>query len=617
MPLPQQLVDPEALGFDPEAIVNRYGSERAKRMRGDGQSQFIGITPTSRYARYLLDDHYAGNPAKREPLTDDVEFLVIGGGWAGLMMAARLKQGGIDDVRIVDAGSDFGGTWYWNRYPGAQCDVQSYVYMPLLEETGYIPKERYAYASELLEHARRIGEHFDLYEKAVFRTWVTDVRWDEKALRWIVTTNAGDRMSARFVGIATGPASRPRLPGIPGIDDYEGHSFHTSRWDYDYTGGGPEGGLDRLAGKRVAVIGTGATAIQCVAHVAAGARQTYVFQRTPSSVAPRGYAPTDPDWAQSLEPGWQRKMMDAFDKTLGGIEVDEHLLETEGMFRTFVHVRDLMSRVDPSTLSPEDMQQLFALGDHATAEEIRRRVEATVADPEVAEILKHWYYGGCKRPTFNDDYLEAFNRPNVTLVDVSDARGIDRITAKGVVANGVEYEVDCVIYASGFEITSDFEKRLGIPVFGKDGTSIYDHWRDGMRSAYGVMVHGFPNLFLVGGLFCFTLSLNYSGTLEDQTETLTRLVNVIRRRGDAAQPTRQAEEDWIAEQVTAPPTILSSIFGGAAEGCTPGYYTLEGTPMADRRDIRREGYAPGGTVYAERLRTWVNGNLAGLEFVGA
>jgi cyclohexanone monooxygenase len=617
MSLPQELVDPGELGFDPQAIMDRYGAERAKRMRTDGQSQFIEIGPASKYARYLLEDHYAGAATDRAPLTDEVEFLVIGGGWAGLMMAARLKQAGIDDVRIVDAGSDFGGTWYWNRYPGAQCDVQSYVYMPLLEETGYIPKERYAFASELLEHARRIGEHFGLYENAVFRTWVTDVRWDEKTLRWIVTTNAGDRMRARFVGIATGPASRPRLPGIPGIDDYKGHSFHTSRWDYDYTGGGPEGGLDRLADKRVAVIGTGATAIQCVAHVAAGARQTYVFQRTPSSVAPRGNAPTDPEWVQSLQPGWQRKMMAAFDRTLAGIEVDEQLLETEGMFRTFHHIRNLMAKVDPESLTPEEMQQIFQLGDHATAEEIRRRVEETVQDPAIAEVLKHWYYGGCKRPTFNDEYLEAFNRPNVSLIDVSDAKGIDRITEHGVVANGVEYEVDCIIYASGFEITSDFEKRLGIPVFGQGGKSIYDHWRDGMRSAYGVMVHGFPNLFMVGGLFCFTLSLNYSGTLEDQTELLTRLVHVIRQRGDAAQPTLQAEEEWIKEQIEAPPTILSSIFGGAAEACTPGYYTLEGTPMAERRDIRREGYAPGGTVYAERFRSWVNGNLAGLEFMAS
>ena len=617
MSLPQELLNPETLGFDPQKIRSRYASERGKRMRGDGPAQFIEIGPQSQYARYLLEDHFAEGPAERKPLNDEVEFLVIGGGWAGLMMAARLKQAGIDDVRIVDAGSDFGGTWYWNRYPGAQCDVQSYVYMPLLEETGYIPKERYAFATELLDHARRIGEHFDLYEKAVFRTWVTDVRWDEKDRLWTVTTHAGDRMRARFVGIATGPASRPRLPGIAGIDDFKGHSFHTSRWDYDYTGGGPEGGLDRLADKRVAVIGTGATAIQCVSHVAAGAKQTYVFQRTPSSVAPRGNAPTDPDWVQSLKPGWQRKMMDAFDKTLAGIEVDEHLLETEGMFRTFVHIRSLMEKVDPSTLSPEEMQQLFELGDHATAEEIRNRVADTVQDPELADILKHWYYGGCKRPTFNDEYLEAFNRPNVTLVDVSDAKGIDRITERGVVANGVEYEVDCIIYASGFEITSEFEKRLGIPVFGQNGTSLYDHWRDGMRTAYGVMMNGFPNMFVVGGLFCFTLSLNYSGTLEDQTAQLVKLVQVIRQRGDAAQPTRQAEDEWISEQIAAPPTILSSIFGGAAEGCTPGYYTLEGTPMEQRRDIRREGYAPGGTVYAEKLKAWVDGNLGGLEIIGA
>ena len=296
---------PETLGFDPRELAERYKHERDRRVRSDAEAQFVAVTNDSPYAnKYIEEDPYS-EPLERDPIADERDVIIIGGGWVGMMTAARLIQAGVTDVRIVEAGADFGGTWYWNRYPGAQCDIESYSYLPLLEETGYMPKLRYSYAPEIFEHAQRIGRHFDLYDDAVFQTWVTDIRWNEDEARWLVRTNRGDEMKARYVCVGTGPATRPRLPGIPGVDDFKGHAFHTCRWDYEYTGGGPEGGLDKLADKTVAIIGTGATAVQCVPFLGESAKQLYVFQRTPSSVDLRGNRETDPEWAASLKPGWQ------------------------------------------------------------------------------------------------------------------------------------------------------------------------------------------------------------------------------------------------------------------------------------------------------------------------
>ena len=200
-------------------------------------------------------------------------------------------------ARIVEKGGDFGGTWYWNRYPGAQCDTASMVYMPLLEETGHRPTEKYAHAPEILEQCRRIGRQYRLYEKALFQTEVTELRWDDARSRWVVSTSRGDRFTASFVGLGIGPLHVPKLPGIPGIETFKGHAFHTSRWDYDYTGGDPNGApLTGLADMRVAIIGTGATSVQAVPHLARAAKQLLVVQRTPSSVDVRGNAPIDPEW---------------------------------------------------------------------------------------------------------------------------------------------------------------------------------------------------------------------------------------------------------------------------------------------------------------------------------
>ena len=595
----------EALGFDPDALAKRYAEEREKRIREDAEAQFVQLSHDSPFAnKYLEEDPYC-EPVQREPIKDEREVIVIGGGWVGMLTAARLVQAGIEGVRIVESGGDFGGTWYWNRYPGAQCDIESYSYLPLLEETGYVPKLRYSFAPEIYEHAQRIGQHFGLYEDAVFQTWVTELRWLEDEKRWLVQTNHGDEMRARHICLGTGPANRPRLPGIPGVEDFKGHSFHTCRWDYDYTGGSHEGGLDNLADKTVAIIGTGATAVQCVPALGESAKQLYVFQRTPSSVDVRNNAETDPEWAASLKPGWQKERQRKFGEAFLGGPIDPAFVD-DGWTRLTRNVKTLASK------ATEQVSNLVQLADFKTMEEIRGLVDETVKDPETADKLKAYYNQFCKRPTFNDHYLATFNRENVELVDVSATQGVEAITERGIVANGKEYEVDCIIYASGFEITSSYERRLGIPIFGMGGQSIYEHWQDGMRSMHGLMVSGFPNLYMCGGGFVFQLGANYAHGIDVQAGHVAYTISELSHRGiQSANVSHEAEEQWISDQLDT--RISGFVLGGSPDTCTPGYYNQEGTSKR-YRDVRRETYSKGVGAYMKLLRDWRESNtLEGLE----
>jgi cyclohexanone monooxygenase len=432
------------LGFDPAALRQRYREERDRRLREDGNEQYVEVK--GEFAHFL-DDPYAEPGFEREPLFDEVEVLVVGGGFGGLLAGARLRQAGVEDVRIVDPASDFGGTWYWNRYPGIACDIESYTYLPLLEEVGYVPKEKYSYGREILDHSQAIARKFDLYRDVCFQTRVEELRWEEDEARWVVSTNRGDRMKAHYLCLATGPLNRPKLPGIPGIEDFEGHSFHASRWDYEYTGGDSEGNLTGLQGKRVGIIGTGATSVQCVPHVGEWAEHLYVFQRTPSSIDVKKNPPTDPDWAKSLQPGWHRHRMENFNALVSGVPQPEDLVN-DGWTDLIAKLIVGMQQGRSKDMSPEGIAQAVEIADFEKMNEIRARVDSIVRDPETAEALKPYYRQFCKRPCFHNEYLETFNRPNVTLVDTH-GRGVERITKKGVVVDGHEYELDCLIYASG------------------------------------------------------------------------------------------------------------------------------------------------------------------------
>ncbi|MEC8561493.1 MAG: NAD(P)/FAD-dependent oxidoreductase [Pseudomonadota bacterium] len=593
------------LGFDPDELGRLYEEERAKRIRPDAEAQYLQISNDSPFSnKYLEEDPYS-KKIERAPLEDEREVIIIGGGWVGMLTAARLIENGVCDFRIIESGSDFGGTWYWNRYPGAQCDIESYSYLPLLEETGYMPKLRFSYASEIFEHAQRIGKHFDLYKDAVFQTWVTELRWLEDNSMWLVSTNRGDKMRARHICLGTGPVNRPRLPGIPGVEKFKGHSFHTCRWDYKYTGGDSEGGLEGLTDKTVGIIGTGATAVQCIPALGKWAKKLFVFQRTPSSVDLRNNRETDQRWAASLKPGWQKERQKKFGEAFLGKSVDPAFLD-DGWTRL---PRNLLDLTDRATGKIDDLTQL---ADFKTMEEIRNIVDETVKNPEIASKLKAYYNQFCKRPTFNDFYLNTFNRPNVELIDVSSTQGVEAINEKGIIANGKEYEVDCIIYASGFEITSSYERRLGIPIFGINDKSIYEHWKEGMRTMHGLMVSGFPNMYLCGGGFVFQLGANYAHGIDVQASHIAYTISQLRDRGiKSANVSVDAEERWIADQLQASD---SGIFlGGSPDTCTPGYYNQEGTAKR-YRNIKQETYGKGVGAYIKLLRKWrEDGMLDGLD----
>ncbi|MEU1799723.1 NAD(P)/FAD-dependent oxidoreductase [Streptomyces sp. NPDC019937] len=594
---------PQDLGFDPEALRARYRAERERRIRPDGSTQYRGVGGEF---GYYAEDPYADAEFTREPLRDRVEVAIVGGGFGGLLAAARLRQAGVESIRVIDKGGDFGGTWYWNRYPGIHCDIESYIYMPLLEEVGYVPKWRYAPGEEIRQHARAIARHFGLYEDACFQTQVTELRWDDDQVEWTVATDRGDRIRARYVITATGTLSQAKLPGIPGIETYRGHTFHTSRWDYDYTGGDADGGLRKLADKRVALIGTGATAIQVVPHLGEDARHLYVFQRTPSSVDVRDNRPTDPDWAAALGPGWQRHRMENFLKVVTGVRTDEDLVND-----SWTSSARLQEKLIPTNayadVPAEDRERLYEIADFQKMNEIRARVEAVVEDPATAEKLKPWYRYMCKRPTFSDHYLQTFNRPNVTLVDTADTHGVERMTETAVVVGGTAYEVDCVIFATGFEVGVSGILSGRLPVYGRGGVPLSEAWADGPKTLHGFCTHGFPNLFQLGPLQN-AASVNFVHVLDEQAHHVAEMVTEARkRRARYVEPTSAAQDAWLAALRENAPDLHAF----QAE-CTPGYYNNEGMPH------KRNAYADGPVAFHDLLRHWRAGGgmddvLAGAE----
>jgi cyclohexanone monooxygenase len=599
------MADSEGFSFDPEALRERYRAERDKRLRADGVDQYREARDD--LARFVEGDPFAPPSVEREPIDEDVEVAIVGGGFSGLLAAARLSERGVTDFRLVEAGADFGGTWYWNRYPGAQCDTDAYCYLPLLEELGYMPKEKYAYAGEIFEHSQRIGRHYGLYERTHFSTRVTSMEWDESIARWHLRTDRGDDMRARFVVTALGPMTRPKLPGIPGLETFAGHSFHTGRWDYRYTGGDSNGGMTGLADKTVAVIGTGASAIQCVPRLARDARHVYVFQRTPSSVDHRRNRPTDAEWWSSLEPGWQRQRRENFDAISMGRRVDVDLVD-DGWTDIFRAISSPKGENRPRTR--EERDRIVELTDFQKMEEIRRRVDDTVADPDIAELLKPYYRVMCKRPTFNDEYLACFNRDNVTLVDVSEAKGVERITEHAVVANGREYEVDLIVYASGFETSPDLRRRTGVDVIGRDGVHYDDHRARGLKTLHGFCTRGFPNQFSIG-ISQNAFSVNMTSMFDDQARHIAYIVSEAMARGArTVEPTEQGQNAW-AEQLASPGSGGDGS-GGFLSSCTPGYYNNEGRSTGGNSFLG--AYPRGIGAFNQLLEDWrAAGDLDGLE----
>ena len=590
---------------DLEAIHARYLEERDKRIRPDGNEQYL--EPTGKYAHFLDDPHT--ERVEREPLFDEVTVAFIGGGFAGLLTGTKLRQAGIDDVRIIEKGGDFGGTWYWNRYPGAQCDTAAFIYLPLLEETGHMPTEKYTHAPEILQHCKNIGAQFDLYDQALFSTEVTGLEWDDAAKQWIIRTDRGDKMRAKYIAMGTGPLHRPKLPGIDGINDFDGHAFHTSRWDYEYTGGDPGGArMENLADKRVGIIGTGATAVQCVPHLAQACGELFVFQRTPSSIDIRNNKPTDPEWFQTLEPGWQKKWLENFTTLQTGGFTDEDLV-MDGWTDISQRIRDkLLSSPEPD-LSPEGMLQAYHDSDDEKMVEVRARVNQVVEDEITAEKLKPWYRQLCKRPCFHDQYLQAFNEPSTHLID-TDGKGVERIDSTGVWVNGEHYELDCLIFASGFEVGTSFERRSGFETTGRDSLTLSEYWEDGMRTLHGMNVHGFPNAFVVGPTQAANLISNIPHNLVEAGETIATIVaHAESIEAATVEVTREAEDAWVALLEAGGRT-----FGGDPT-CTPGYYNNEGREISPSQLRNTLGYPAGPVAYFEYIEKWrTTGDFEGLTF---
>jgi len=593
--------------FDPDALHEKYLAERDKRLRPDGNAQYIEVK--AQFSRYV-EDPYVEPGFTRDPVSDDVEFAIIGGGFGGLLMGARLREAGFKDIRVVESAGDFGGTWYWNRYPGAMCDVESYCYLPLLEELGYMPKHKYSFAPEILEHSRRIARHYGLYDKALLQTAITGMAWDEAAQLWRITTNRGDAFTAQFVAMANGPLNRPKLPGIPGINEFEGYTFHTSRWDYRYTGGDSSGGLTGLEDKRVGIIGTGATAVQCIPHLGEWAKQLYVFQRTPSSVDVRNNGETDPAWAASLEPGWQKRRMENFNILVSGGDQDEDLV-ADGWTDIFRNVTGTAakaaSRKLGRRLTGAERAEMMVLADYRKMNQVRARVDQIVRDPETAAALKPWYRQFCKRPCFHDEYLNTYNRPNVTLVDTQ-GRGVEALTKNAVVANGRAYEVDCLIFATGFEVGTSYTRRAGYDITGRDGRTLSEHWSDGFRTLHGLTAHGFPNCFFLG--FTQTaITISVPQALNEQANQVTYMVSQAKERGAGVlETTAEGEEAYVAEVRS-----LARLGRRFYEECTPGYYNSEGE-VGNRGGFFSDMYGAGPLKFFDLLAAWrANGRMDGIE----
>lgn len=559
-------------------------------MRPDGAAQYRAAEAEF---GYFAADPYAGEAVERPPLRDEVDVAVVGGGFGGLLAGARLRQRGVRRVRLVERGGDFGGTWYWNRYPGVHCDVESHVYLPLLDETGHVPEWKYAPGEEIRRHAVRVAERYELYADALFSTSVTSLTWDENADRWLVATDRGDAFLATYVITATGTLTEPKLPGIPGVEEFAGHTFHTSRWDYGYTGGSPEGGMTGLADKRVGIVGTGATGVQVIPKVAEDAAHLYVFQRTPSSVDVRANRRTPPAEVGADRPGWARARRENFLRLVSGEPEENDLVDDR-----WTASAALLEKLLPSFRRPRERREYEAAYERADAakmNELRARVTASVEDRELAEALKPWYRYACKRPTFSDTYYAAFNRPHVTLVDTADTHGIERLTRNGVVVGGTTYPVDCLIFATGFSVGASDIHTGRLPVRGRGGADLLEVWRErGPRTLHGFTAHGFPNLIQLGSLQNAS-SVNFTHVLDEQAVHAAALVAAAEEAGALIEPSRAAEDAWLATLARDAPD-----HAWFHAECTPGYYNREGRGRPDGPTA----YPHGAVAFHALLARW-------------
>lgn len=579
---------------DHSAMQEKYRQERDKRLRPEHREQYLFLDDSDA----LMADPFATGVEARKMQESDTDVAILGGGMSCLITAASLLREGVEDITIIEKGADFGGTWYWNRYPGVRCDVEAYIYLPFLEELGYVPSEKYTVGAEIWGHLKAVAKHFDLYRRALFQTRVIAARWNEPTKRWHIKTNQSDAINARFIVSGLGQQMhRPKLPGIPGIAEFEGKTFHTSRWDYAYTGGDQSGNLSGLRDKHVALIGTGATGVQVMPLLARDAKQLYVVQRTPAAVDERNNAPTDPDWFATLPTGWQRERMANFDAVLAGLtqaksEVGDKWSEIWGH-----------PELPESVVSKDERAAHVRDYDFVQMDRIRARIQAIVENPQTAEALKPYFNVRCKRPTFNDDYYPSFNRPNVTLLD-TDGKGVERVTKDAIYVRGKRYPVDCIVYATGFDSFVSPARAGGFDFIGRNGVSLADRWRHGAVTVHGMYSNGFPNLFVIGGGRQGVTTINVPFNISIQATHTSQCISALLNAGHAAfEVTEQAERRW---KETLAANLHQSL--EAISECTPSIYNGEGD-LQSVTPLLAAGYGGGFIKFIDILKEWRQARL--------
>jgi cation diffusion facilitator CzcD-associated flavoprotein CzcO len=599
------MTDHDVTSFDREAVNRKYAEERSKRMI-EGRATTRDLSTDEHFSSYR-DDPFTPF-VERDPIDEELEVAVIGAGIAGILAGSELRDAGIESLRLIDGAGGVGGTWYWNRYPGVMCDVESYVYLPKLEELGYVPTTRYAFGEEIRHHLEAVAQRYDLVDRALFHTSVQQSTWDEDSARWILTTDRGDVIRAHYLVVAPGILNLMKLPAIEGMEKFGGRSFHSARWDYAYTGGSQEDPrMDKLADKVVGIIGTGASAIQAVPPLAESAKHLYVFQRTPSAIGVRGNRPTPPEFADDLEPGWQRRRMENFSAVMTGIPVERDLID-DGWTH---HMAKVSNPEISEGMSAEDVMLAVEEFDYEVMEEHRARVNELVHDEQVAEGLKPYYRYLCKRPCFHDEYFPTFNRDNITLVD--SPAGIERITERGVVVDGTEIALDCIVYATGFEAESTpFPRRATHPIIGRGGVTIAEKFADGPITLFGMMTSGFPNLFIMPTPgFQSVVTVNYTHLAVEGAEHIAGTIALLEKCGArVADVLPEAEENWTAAIVSK-----ARDTSGFMSACTPSRLNYEGD--VGKANPRANSYGGGyGDFfgYQQLLRDWrASGEFEGLR----
>jgi cation diffusion facilitator CzcD-associated flavoprotein CzcO len=631
---------PATTAADP---MQKYDQERIRRLKPEGITQYIDLATSDKFREYR-DDPWLEEEGEIVPALKDgghCKYLIFGAGFGGLLFAINLIKAGVDvkDIYILDSAGGFGGTWYWNRYPGLMCDVESYIYLPLLEDTGYMPKHKYAYGPEIRDYANKLADQFGLRHNASFQMQGKELRWDESSNTWVASlthaqtsSNEGTDLTvtAQFVIAAGGLLNNPKLPGVDGIKDFQGHSFHSSRWDYKFTGGTPsDPTLANLQGKSVGIIGTGATCIQVLPQLAKWAKEVYVFQRTPSSVDVRQNSPTDPDWFNEQvgnKKGWQRERATNFNLFVTNTNPKPDVDLINDGWSKIAAYSALIGGPAALTLTPEGVPAyigaLHAM-DYPRQESIRQRVASIVKDPSTAEKLKPYYPSWCKRPAFHDDFLLCFNQPNVHLIDVSTGKGVEKLTSTALITNGTEYPLDCLIYSTGFRSPSvgSPAARAGLTIIGRNGLSLDQKWTDGVATLHGVCSHDFPNLFWPGPIQAGATA-NQIFVLDTLAEHVAFIIAAAEKRPGGKkkkmiiEPSKEAEEEWtmrIAQLALSSAPII---------GCTPGYLNAEGEMdkvmgmgvEAQMKAARGGIWGAGINNYVRVIGEWrEDGGLQGLE----